>query len=188
MAARYYQAPDVEAIGRELIREHHPHLMKARVEFLFVNKAPKGGGKVVWGTARLVSGVNAFLAGQDIEEGDATAFFAIVISAPVWEGLAEEKRKALVDHELAHCWVEETDEGETRLRLLKHDLEEFGAIVLRHGLWRQDVEQFVHMAEEGQHQRSLLDLDEPETSGDRAAKRADQILASVGISFAADPS
>lgn len=181
MTSRYYPAPDVETIGRDLIREYHPHLIKARLEFLFVNKVPKQGGKLVWGTARLVSGVNAFLAGQYIEEGDNGSFFAIVISEPVWDHLAEESRRALVDHELSHCWVEESDDGNTRLRLLRHDLEEFGAVVLRHGLWRQEVEKFAQMVDENRHQRSLLEMSEADTSGDRAAQRADQILSSVGV-------
>ena len=182
MATRYYPAPDVEAIGRELIREYHRHLIHARVEFLYVGKVPKSKGGQIWGTARLVSGVNAFLAGQDTEEGESGSFFAIVISEPIWEHLTEESRRALVDHELSHCWVEEGTDGSPCLRLLRHDLEEFGAVVLRHGLWRHDVEQFAEMIDENRHQRSLLDLDPTENSGDKTSQRAEQILTGLGVS------
>ena len=65
----------------------------------------------------------------------------------------------MVDHELCHAWAEvkqkkddsdsdeelETD-NPVRLGVKPHDLEEFSCIVRRHGLWRDDIQDFVEAA------------------------------------------
>jgi hypothetical protein len=59
---------------------------------------------------------------------------------------------ALVDHELCHAWAladqdEDNDEADpVKLSLRPHDLEEFSCIVRRHGMWREDIEDFVESA------------------------------------------
>jgi hypothetical protein len=186
MARQMYKpAPDVEKIARQLIHKHHPHLMKRRVEFAFTGKAPKNGTREVWGTARIVNGLSAFLANKDqVEEFDADGmnedFFVICISEPIWGLLSERRRKALVDHELCHCWVEEKDDGGTCLKLVHHDLEEFGAVVERWGVWRDSVGNFLKQADNGQG--SLFD--EEETTTGNSDERADEILSDL-ISVAA---
>jgi hypothetical protein len=71
----------------------------------------------------------------------------------VWDVLPQKTKVALVDHELCHAWAEanqkEDDDGEAepvKLSMRPHDLEEFSCIVRRHGLWREDVEDFVENA------------------------------------------
>lgn len=152
MAANTYtEAPEVERLARSLIGEYHRHLMSERIEFVFCEKTPTKGGKETWGRARKVTGLNAFLAGQDAADDDADAFFVIEIARPVWDGINDRQRAALVDHELAHCWFEEQtdDEGNVKTirKLLAHDLEEFSAIILRHGVWRDEVRQLLDAAE-----------------------------------------
>ena len=65
--------------------------------------------------------------------------------------VTDEQRLALLDHELMHATVKldptthepMTDEkGRTVYRLRKHDIEEFGDVVERHGLWKKDLEHF----------------------------------------------
>lgn len=163
MSTRYSKAPAVERIGRELIAEHHRHLTNTRVEYLFIDKTPTRSGKEIWGTARRISSLAAFLA-DDGEEGE--PFFCITISSPVWNTLTEEKRRALVDHELSHCWIEEKEDGSQSLVLLSHDLEEFAAVVLRHGLYREEVAQFHDVAVQAA-QRSLYEMDGGETQPKR---------------------
>lgn len=177
--SKFKPAPEVERIARELIRDHHPHLLKRRVEFVFTEKAPKSGTKEIWGTARIVNGLAAFLANSYTEVADGIEelnedFFVICISEPVWGMLSDRCRKALLDHELCHCWVEEKDDGDTTLKLVHHDLEEFGSVVQRWGVWRDDLDRFLTKADEGREQGSLFDQ---EDSGDRDSDtRADQII------------
>lgn len=65
--------------------------------------------------------------------------------------VTDAQRLALLDHELMHATVKldpQTHEpmvderGRTVYRLRKHDIEEFGDVVERHGLWKKDLEHF----------------------------------------------
>jgi hypothetical protein len=155
MSAKFIAAPEVESMARTIISEHHPHLRNARVEYLFSVKDIKSKGKEVWGAMRKVSSLAAFLAGETDEDGPG-AFFCMVISLPVWKALDAAQREALVDHELSHAWIEEKEDGTLSLQLLHHDLEEFMGVVLRRGLWRNEVEQFADVVAQAA-QRSLYE-------------------------------
>jgi hypothetical protein len=148
MATKYTPAPDVRKIAEDLIPKYHPHLTNVRIEYAFGDKTPKHGGKEVWGYVRKISSLPAYLASQpgDQKAGDTTPFFVMVISEDVWVNLYPDKRTALVDHELCHCGVEVDDEGNHKLILIPHDMEEFSSIVRRYGLWREDVRDFVNTA------------------------------------------
>lgn len=155
----YSAAPEVEEIGRELIHYYHEHLVNTRVDFCFVAQVDEEGntqpmmkkGKEHWGDARRITGLNAHLA------GDANPFFCIEISQHAWERMEPLQRRALVDHELCHCFVEDD-----KLTLLPHDIEEFGSIVSRYGLWRNDVKNFAHIV-----QQLRLDLEVPPKDEDQ---------------------
>lgn len=157
---KFYEAPEVETIALGLIDKYHQHLIdfQVKVRYLFVSKTPKSKGKEVWGTCRKISGLNAYLEGGSKED---EPFFVITISRDVWDILPQEKREALIDHELAHAWAEvkqakdEADadvdaeieqDNPVKLSVKSHDLEEFSCIVRRHGLWRVDIEEFVEAA------------------------------------------
>ena len=153
MGAKYWPAREVEKIADDLISNHHKHLTdcSARIRYVFQDKVPKAKGKEVWGTCRKVSGLTAHLEGGSPDDDP---FFVITISQDVWEVLPQDKKVALVDHELCHAWAEvsgqnEDDDGSgspIKLSVLPHDLEEFSCIVRRHGLWREDIKSFVEAA------------------------------------------
>lgn len=148
-AAVYYSpAPDVARIGGRLIAQYHQHLLKTRVEFLFRSKASSSGGKTTLGKARKVSGLNALLATPDVVEdpegtSELLSFFVIEIAQDMWGFLSDKQRVALVDHELCHCKLGVNEKGEIVLSIAAHDVEEFAEIVIRHGLWKPDLSQFV---------------------------------------------
>lgn len=147
MAKEFQPAPDVEAIARELIELYHSHLGPVRIEYVFVLEAPKVAGKLVWARAKKVSGLNAWLAQEQRRElTEPEEFFVIEVVKPIWGQLDEKARKALVDHELTHCWVDEKG----KLSIHPHDLEEFNSIVRRWGLWRDDVQLFIEAARDRQ--------------------------------------
>lgn len=170
-SSKFNPAPEVQKIAEELIAKHHTHLtdFNVRIRYVFAEKTPKSKGREIWGTCRKVSGLNAFLEGQG--EGD-EPFFVITISRDVWAVLPPDKREALVDHELCHAWAEvkqakeeadvsqdevddqiETD-NPVKLSVKPHDLEEFSCIVRRHGLWREDIEDFVDAALNGKDKKA----------------------------------
>ena len=156
--AKYFEAPEVQDIAQELIQKYHSHIIDfaVKIRYLFVDKTPNSKGKEVWGTCRKVTGLNAYLEGHN---PDSEPFFVITISKDIWDILPSDKKYALVDHELCHAWAdvkqqkEEAESDSTmecdnpvRLSLKTHDLEEFSCIVRRHGLWREEIEDFVNEA------------------------------------------
>jgi len=130
----YAEAPEVAEIARELISQHHSHLVNTRIEYVFRSKAATNRGRIVLGKAKKVSGLSAFLTTRDPD-----AFFVMEIAQDRWTELTSEQRVALVDHELTHMGVD-PDTG--KLQLYPHDLEEFVDIVRRHGLWSAEVMRF----------------------------------------------
>lgn len=146
MTVTHRPAPAVARIAATLIGQHHTHLADVRIDYVFRSETAKSNGKAIWGKARKITGLNAFLATPEDErpvDDDIDEFFVIEIAEPVWAILSENERKALVDHELCHCTTEQKG-GELKLKLRPHDLEEFVQIVRRHGLWRDDVENFAN--------------------------------------------
>lgn len=155
--AKFFDAPEVEKIANELIPKYHQHLIdySVKIRYVFTDKTPKSQGAEVWGTCRKVSGLNAFL--EDNKSGD--PFFVITISKDVWDVIPDDQKIALVDHELCHAYAEakqqkndsdsdddlETD-NPVKLSIMPHDLEEFSCIVKRHGLWRENVKNFINAA------------------------------------------
>lgn len=156
--AKYFNAPAVEEIANDLIEKYHQHIIdfSVRIRYVFVDTTPVSKGKEVWGTCRKVTGLNAFL-----EDGkqDGEPFFVITISKDVWDVLPQDKQIALVDHELCHVSAEakqQKDEADgdsdletdnpVKLSVKPHDLEEFSCIVRRHGMWREDIQDFVEAA------------------------------------------
>lgn len=164
MATKYTPAPDVKKIAEELIPKYHHHLENIRIEYVMADKAPKHGGKEVWGYVRKISSLPAYLAAEpsDQKDGQTESFFVMVISEPVWVNLMPDKRIALVDHELCHCGVEVDDEGNSKLILIPHDLEDFTSIVRRYGLWREDVRDFVNTVKSRVQKKDEDDLEEDE--------------------------
>lgn len=166
MAVTRELAPEVEEIGRPLIQKHHRHLVdhNVRVDFAFRNDTPKKGRKDQWGECKKVGGLAAYLAGAVTEDDDSpNGMFVIEISKPVWGGLSRKRKEALVDHCLCHAWAEKVErEGrggewisEIRLSVRPHDLEEFGEIVQRHGIWRKDLEGFANEIDRARAQLTL---------------------------------
>ena len=78
--------------------------------------------------------------------------FVILLNREVWldPAFTEEKKQALMDHEMCHAarafddkGTEQRDErGRAVWRTRKHDIEEFQEIVKRHGCYKKDLERF----------------------------------------------
>ena len=177
MPNTYHDAPDVWRVAQPLITAHHDHLLTngVYVKFLFCEESEKVKGKEVLGTARKKSGLDAYLAllhdpdapraGEGFGNGEATPgkllvdeFFLITINQHFWRtrSTTDHQRRALVDHELTHCWSEEQVDkdgqptGKILLSLLPHDLEEFHTIAERYGAWEPALETFAKALKNGQ--------------------------------------
>lgn len=137
--AEWLHALEVEAIAETLIEtvDRHADLSRARIEYVFIDKAPKSHGRQVWGRARKISGLAAFFAAARRPKvfKEPAPFFVVEISHDIWTQLDEHQRRALVDHELCHLYVDEDDDGELVLGTRGHDVEEFRSVIERNGLW-----------------------------------------------------
>jgi len=110
------------ALAESVIRRWHLHLLDARVGFLYRSESGVSQGKEVIGKAKKVSEELRVLLDLD---------FLVWISKPAWLALSPEGREALLDHELSHLAGDEVDGWSIRA----HDVEEFVAVIERHGLW-----------------------------------------------------
>jgi hypothetical protein len=158
MPNNYSPAPEVEKIAGKLIHNFHGHLSSVRIEYVFIDKTPKSQGKAVWGSARLIGGLNSFLAGNvDTEAADTDeapvdeGFFVIVIAKPIFDSLPDQHREALIDHQLCHCRAglkkgKGESEAKTYLSLAGHDIEEHSEVIQRHGLWTEEAKKFAEVS------------------------------------------
>lgn len=126
-------------IAKKLIDEIHTDLDGERIDYVYRDKVSRSGGKEVWGKARIITGLNAYLARAG-ESDD--PFFLIEIAEPIWLVLDDKARIALVDHELCHCSIDYDEDGLKVLSMVGHDLEEFHGIIRRHGMWRPSIQAF----------------------------------------------
>jgi hypothetical protein len=149
MAVTYKPADDtVREMAQEIIRKSHPGLEGVQIRFMFRSKASKRGGAVTLGSTRVISGLAAVLA-TPVEELQAAravqgpdympSFFVIDLAEDYWADMAEDGKKALIDHELCHCGI---DPETGNLGLIDHDVQEFTAIIERHGIWKPDLAKF----------------------------------------------
>ena len=126
--AEYCEVVEVADIARELIREHHTTLGEADIVYLFRDKAPKSKGKFTLGKAKKTSPIELTLSGYD---------FVIWVAEDKWNEMDWKQRRALVDHELSHCGLDEDGHWTT----YEHDFTGFNSVLKRHGYWSNDLKQ-----------------------------------------------
>lgn len=111
------------------LTEHHPHLDGVRIAVVCQDTASKKDGKVQLASTSKPTGKLTALIPDSYD-------FVICIAEDEWHGLSVRQRQAVIDHELCHCALDPfSGEGV----LVGHDFEEFGAVIKRHGLWREDT-------------------------------------------------
>lgn len=149
-------AHEAKDIAAELIAEVHPHLRQAHILYLFTTQTQKKCEAVVLGKAKKLSALQKFLA-SGLESVESGHDFILQFDVNEWKELTESQRRALVDHELCHCGV-----GDSGWKLKGHDIEEFRAVIERHGDWKRDVRAFIETAQQlplVQSERGLADSD-----------------------------
>lgn len=132
---RYWLAPQAEEVARRLIPQHHKHLANARIAYIFAKSLPARNGKVPMANARKVPEAQRLLHGYD---------FVITINEDAWMLLTQAQREALIDHELSHCGMKQDGSW----TIWAHDVEEFAAVIKRHGLWHDGARVFAKAVEQ----------------------------------------
>lgn len=132
---KFSPAEDVEKIARKIIAKYHTYLLNCRIAYLYNDKKMKKSGREVVATAEKVPDKYHALSGYN---------FVITVSYPAWKDLNKVKKRAVIDHELTHCLVDEDDSGEPVYKIIPHDVEEFASIIIRRGLYTNSL---VHIGE-----------------------------------------
>lgn len=125
------------------VRRFHSDIADAMIALAWrTNLKPDKDGHLILGKCVKASDLQREFSNYD---------FVILLNREVWEdpGFTDDKKRALVDHELCHA-AAATDEdgvkwderGRRVWRCRKHDIEEFHAIVQRHGCYKHDLELF----------------------------------------------
>lgn len=148
MAVEWLEAPErLINIAKELIEKYHQDLVEARIGFVMRSEAQESNGKYVAGKAAKISKKYApLLSDQDLD-------FIIWIAKDVWDRSGSDKARALVDHELCHCYMLG---DEPKLR--HHDFEDFGVIIDRYGLWTIDLMHLKPTFEKAIQQVTQIDM------------------------------
>lgn len=121
-------AEQPKAIGDVLVHHVHKHLVNVSIGYVFVENMGSGDRDVL-AKASKTSGPLEFYSHH---------VFLVRVNWTTWRPLSAEQRVALIDHELCHFGVEDTEKG-TKYVMHEHDVEEFTSIVSRWGLWRADL-------------------------------------------------
>lgn len=121
----------VESLAKDLIREHHPELVNLKIVYLWKNKPMQKGGREVIAMIRKASSLIKALTEYDI---------IMIVSYPLYNSLTDKQQRACIDHELCHVLIDEDLAGNPKIKMVAHDVEEFGSIIERHGLYLADLE------------------------------------------------
>ena len=126
----YEPATEAETIANTVaIPKWHKHLAGASIAYLLDADQMQGKGKDILAKIRKANPVEHHLTGHDL---------VMLISEPSWVKATPGQRLALIDHELCHVILDDNN----NLMLTGHDIEEFRAVVQRHGDWQSDITLF----------------------------------------------
>lgn len=123
---KWEDAPEVKFVAEKLIMQYHKKLIDANIKYLF-----RSGNWKLWAQVTRTDSLDKFLTGYD---------FYLMVNKDVWCcDLHDECKFALIDHELCHC----DRDADGSWRIIKHDLEDFIAVVARHGAWTKTVKKYL---------------------------------------------
>jgi hypothetical protein len=129
---------------RTLVQSHHQEIREARIALAWCTSWRRDvDGFITLGKCKKASDLDRELAAFD---------FIVLLSKSFWTDplVTDAQREALLDHELSHASVkvdfhgepERDERGRQVFRIRKHDIEEFAAVVERHGLYKRDLAHF----------------------------------------------
>lgn len=154
-----------------LVEKHHDGLEDARIALAWnTSWKADADGRVKLGKCKIAGALDRALAPWDL---------IVILNQEFWTSpeVDDKQRSALLDHELCHAERALDAKGEPRVdaggralyRIRRHDIEEFGCIVERYGLWKQDLERFAAAIRRGQATLEFKEEPKPKT-GDAGAR------------------
>jgi Putative phage metallopeptidase len=154
----------------EIRGKYHQQLQPARIAIAWRKSLkPNVDGQLILGKCVKASDLNREAAPFD---------FIILLNREIWQDsdFNEKKKRALLDHELCHAEIvldKETHEpkyderGRNIWRIRKHDIEEFQAVIERHGCYKRDLERFANALLKKRETPTLPGFDAPQEKPER---------------------
>ena len=131
-------SPEWTKIGAEVMKEYQDdkfkniHNLGINVAFLTSKEAPVTKGKAKMGECIAVK--------KEYHKRFIPHDYLIIIYEPNVQHMTPEQKKILVEHELMHINAYENEEGETKLGINPHEVEDFQEIIDKYGAdWAKDV-------------------------------------------------
>lgn len=125
---------EVLTIFREILDEYHHYLQHAKFNILFDTGSKIKSGKMVYADIGPVSKKQNEI--YNLLDFDFN--FLLIIYRPEWNRLDDNQKRALIDHELCHCFFDPTSDPPI-CRSIDHDFTDFFEVIERHGLWNDDL-------------------------------------------------
>ncbi|MGE5456972.1 MAG: putative metallopeptidase [Methanococcaceae archaeon] len=120
---------DMKFMAEEIIKRERIDIHPAKIEYVTVEP-----------------NISKTTAAKCIKTGKELKFFSnldyvIEVSGELWTALDEPTKEILLEHELRHILVIQNDKsGDWGFKLRKHDIQDFGRIVSKHGIdWIKKV-------------------------------------------------
>jgi hypothetical protein len=133
--ANFETDKELQKFGEGVMGQFHEDKCgKATIIFAFRDPAEKAKDRVTLAKVVKVPGMWKAL-------GKVKADFIIIVAKKEWETLNEQKREALIDHQLCHCGVHEHAKkpGKMVFEIIPHDVGEFSSVFGRHGIHCDDM-------------------------------------------------
>jgi len=124
---------EVESLANEIIDKHHRHLLKAHITYLFRDRPWKTSeSRTILGRASKRNEIDKLLSPKKED-------FIILLARPTWDKADLEHKKFLLDHELSHCGVMVSTDGDSKWILRRHVIEEFPENLARFEFRRKEL-------------------------------------------------
>ena len=146
---RFQKSEVIQAVAEKIIDEHYPELVDAKP---LIGYYIREGNWSKAGSCKKTTAFERHLTGK---------MYFIVINDSAYQDFGEDQLNALVDHELYHIERDQDnpDIGDSEAWGIRdHDVEEFAAIIKRHGLWEHGVKRFAEACLEADRQLTLADV------------------------------
>jgi len=149
MATTYAMSTEAQVIGQSLVKKKREDLMRVNIMWIFQSRLDGETGqeveilqrgKPVYTIVRVVSGLNAFIAGGE-SEGEPAAFFVVIISRVFWNRMDQNQKRACIHQAL--CKMDLNDEGIPKT--VEFDVREFNEIAKEYGPWNESLESFLEV-------------------------------------------
>lgn len=139
--ADYWQSDELKDLATALIADHHPHLVNAKIAYIFRDKAPRRNlsldGKVQQAVPVQVSKIGGGKYEVLVDED-----FCIEWGKDIWDECSVAQRNYWMDTALSQLQMDEDDNGEEKYFTIPFPISVFPDVVQRYGMPLDELRDF----------------------------------------------